>query len=125
MRFSKSYLTLSCLCPYANMNVSLCQYACVLMLLCICPYAEKEWDSENEEWVDLTGGASEVSVTSSVCVRTQNLGLTNPNTTHDNRSQKRGSANKNNAKRNAARSKNGASTHCLLLYHDEGTSPLA
>ena len=24
------------------------------MLLCICPYAEKEWDSENEEWVDLT-----------------------------------------------------------------------
>ena len=25
-----------CLCPYANMHVSLCQYACVLMITCIC-----------------------------------------------------------------------------------------
>ena len=45
-------------------------YVYVLMLSCICPHAEKEWDSENEEWVDLSG-ASEVSVTSPVCEYTK------------------------------------------------------
>ena len=59
-----------CICPYALVCMSLCVSAYVLMLLCIHPYAGVVWDSENEEWVDSTG-ASEVSVTPTVCEYTK------------------------------------------------------
>ena len=36
-----------CMCPYANMHVSLCQYACVLMPIYMCPYANMRISSKH------------------------------------------------------------------------------
>ena len=88
--------------------MSLCFYVYVLMLLCICPYAFMFMSlcgKVTGQWKRRVGRLD-------WCFRGVR-NLTNPNTTHNYRPEKRGSANQNNAKKETQQEVTMGSVHIV------------